>query len=264
MTASASVLPAGPGTWAWLTAEEVQAGVRAGAVGLWAIGATEQHGRHLVTGFDHLASETVVRRAAAQLGDRALVLPTLPLGCSEYWVDLGGTLSLALGTMQRVIVDVCRSASRAGLRHLVIVNGHSGNAGVALTAINEFGVDDLVVELVSYWDMLDRERLLAIQAVEDGFGHAGEMETSIGLHLDGFAREARIPPSANALDPGAPGGSQVVFHRAPRPATDSDGGVIGDAGAGTAAVGEAVIALAVEGLVAHCRELLGTSARVAG
>ncbi len=242
--------------WASLTAAEVGSRADGPAVGLWAIGATEQHGPHLVTGFDFIAAETVVRRAAAQLGDRAIVLPTLPFGCSDYWVQLGGTLSLAQATMQRTIVDVCRSAAAAGLRHLVIVNGHSGNAGVALTAVTELGDCGMLVEFVSYWDIVDRDRLRMAYAIEEGFGHAGEMETSIGLHIGRLVREQRIPDGA-ALDPGAPGGWSVVFHRAPRAATDSAGGVIGDAAAGRADVGEAVLEMAVEGLVAHCRAALG-------
>lgn len=242
--------------WASLTVDEVGVRLERPTVGLWAIGATEQHGPHLVTGFDFIAAETVVRRTAAQLGEQAIVLPTLPFGCSEYWLGLGGTLSLGQGTMKHVIADVCSSAAQAGLRHLVIVNGHSGNAGVAVTAITEFGTSDLLVELVSYWDILDRASLNRAYDVEEGFGHAGEMETSIGLHIGDVVREQLIPPAGDRLDPSAPGGWSVVFHRAPRADLDSTGGVIGDATSGRAQTGEAVIEMAVAGLVSHCRALV--------
>jgi creatinine amidohydrolase len=242
--------------WVALTADEIRARLDRPAVGLWALGATEQHGPHLATGFDFIAAETVVRRAADELGDEAIVLPTLPFGCSEYWLELGGTLSLAQSTLKHAIGDICRSAARAGLRRLVIVNGHSGNTGVAVTAVTELGASDLLVEFVSYWDIIDRERLTLLQDIEGGFGHAGEMETSIGLHLGEVVREGRIPVDGEALDPSAPGGWGVVFHRAPRADVDSRGGVIGDPGAASAAVGEAVLEMAVQGLVEHCRAAL--------
>jgi creatinine amidohydrolase/Fe(II)-dependent formamide hydrolase-like protein len=47
--------------WVALTVDELRPKLKSGAVGLWAIGATEQHGHHLVTGFDHLVADAVVR-----------------------------------------------------------------------------------------------------------------------------------------------------------------------------------------------------------
>jgi creatinine amidohydrolase len=240
--------------WAALTVDELRSALEAGAVGLWAIGATEQHGRHLVTGFDHLVADAIVRGAAAALGPAAVVLPTLPIGSSAHWLDIGGTLSLSVDTMRRVVLDVCGSAASAGLRNLVIVNGHSGNTAVGISAVQEFGTAELMIEFVSYWDMLDRERLLDLQDLEDGFGHAGELETSIGMHLDGLARAELVPPGT-ALDPRAPGGARVVFHRAPRAIDDTHEGVIGEAGAASATLGSAAIDMAVSRLALHCREL---------
>lgn len=240
--------------WAALTVEELRLVLDAGAVGLWAIGATEQHGRHLVTGFDHLVAQAVVLGAAGRLGPDAIVLPTQSIGSSGHWLEIGGTLSLSLDTMRRLILDVCSSAASAGLRDLVIVNGHSGNAAIGIAAVQEFGASELIVEFVSYWDMLDRERLLDLQDLEDGFGHAGELETSIGLHLDGLAR-ASLVPAGTALDASSPGGGRVVFHRAPRADDDTHDGVIGEAGAASATLGEAAIEMAVAGLADHCREV---------
>src|SRR6202042_3718788 len=94
--------PGGPREWAGHTVAELRPLLGAGAVGLWPVGATEQHGAHLVTGFDHITAEAVVRSAANELGEAALVLPTLSFGCSSYWVEIGGTLSLGEDTMRHV------------------------------------------------------------------------------------------------------------------------------------------------------------------
>lgn len=249
----------GGSQWAFLTVDEVSERAADGALGLWAVGATEQHGPHLVTGFDHLAAGAIVERVADRLGQRAVVLPPLQYGCSDYWLQLGGTLSLTAPTMRAVLLDVCRSAAHAGLRHLLIVNGHSGNLGPGITSVAELGDVGLGVEFVCYWDLVDRQRLATIQDVEQGFGHAGEMETSVGLQLAALARPDRIPAPDGRLDPHAPGGYEVVFHRAPRPGSDSRDGVIGAAAAGSAAVGEAVLEMAVDGLVDHCERLLAST-----
>jgi creatinine amidohydrolase/Fe(II)-dependent formamide hydrolase-like protein len=106
-------------------------------------------------------------------------------------------------------------------------------------------------------DLVDRANLLELGELEDGFGHAGEFETAIGLALDGTVRPECVPPPARPLDPGAPGGSAIVFHRAPDPRRDSRHGVIGDAGSARAEVGAAVLEMATTALVEHCLELLG-------
>src|SRR5215813_12900847 len=89
--------------WRRLTVDELGERFAAGAVALWPIGATEQHGPHAVTGFDHLAAEAIVLRAARILGTGAVVLPTLPVGCSRHWVELGGTLTLSHPTLFAVL-----------------------------------------------------------------------------------------------------------------------------------------------------------------
>lgn len=218
--------------------------IAAGAVALWPIGATEQHGSHLVTGFD-LASATAVSERAAQqaIGD-AVVLPGLSIGASEHWLDLGATLSLRPVTLLAVMGDVIRSVERCGFGRLIIVNGHVGNIGPMTAAIGDADAFDLAVEVVSYWQLVDGERLAsACLADQGGIGHAGEVETSIGLALDGLVVEARIPaPAGRPLrkgDPGGPPGVGTV--RLPRPLTDAPDGVFGDPSRARRELGELVL-----------------------
>lgn len=236
-----------------LAAPEVRALAAAGAPALWAIGSTEQHGTHLVTGFDARSAEAVCERAAALVDDDVALLPPLPFGASDHWLPLGATWSLRASTLVDVLVDVARSAGASGFTRLVIVNGHAGNIGPALTALALAG-SDVTVEFVSYWTLVDAEAVRA-QSPSDhgGVGHAGEVETSIALHLgDGLAVADRLPaPAGKSLDEG-PGSADPVA-RLPRPEVESPSGVYGDPRTAHAALGALVVEQAAARLAERLR-----------
>lgn len=241
--------------WARCTAPELQAALAAPCVGLWAIGATEQHGPHLVTGFDQLAAQEVVRRAGAALGPAAVVLPPLGVGCSDHWRGFGATLSVRQETMISLISDVCRSASGAGLAHLVILNGHAGNVGAAAAAVSALFDLPCEVQFVSYWDLIGAGPMASLLRADNGVGHAGEFETSIALSLAGTVRISELPGSGERhvrpVDSvGVYGGVRID------PA--SSNGVVGDPSRASPVAGARLLELASAGLEQHCRSLIGT------
>jgi len=219
---------------------------------VWPVGATEQHGPHLATGFDHLAAAAIVERAAERVAPRAVVLPALAIGASRHWSSLGGTLSRSQATLVALVVDVCRSAVLAGVGRLVIVNGHMGNVASGMVAVAE-DLGEIDVEFVSYWDLIDRALLAEGLRADVGVGHAGEFETAIALALGDLARAAEIPaaPSSGAW-PGRPFDGPVI-HRSVR-AADTVGGVVGDASRADAALGAALLESAVAGLAARLED----------
>jgi creatinine amidohydrolase len=238
--------------WRDLTVTELAERLAGGAIALWPVGATEQHGPHVVTGFDHLTAERVVTDAAARLLPHVVVLPTLALGCSVHWLGLGGTLTLTHECLFHVMKDVCHSLERAGANHVVIVNGHMGNVGTGLAVLSEFVDCQLRVEFVSYWDLIDRELLTEGLRDGAGVGHAGEFETSIGLHIGGLVREDAIPGHAHDRRWAVAEFPSNAVYRAFHAARDTLDGVIGTPSDATAALGGALLGSAVDGLVAHC------------
>jgi creatinine amidohydrolase len=262
---SVSTDPGTPVRWARLTAPEIRAALAGPCVGLWPIGSTEQHGPHLVTGFDHLAAAAVVDRAAAALGPRALVLPFLPVGCSAHWMGFGATLTIGQDTMVAIIRDVCRSASDAGLRDLVIVNGHAGNVGAGMAAAG--GLPDLPcrVHFASYWDFMG-DVAATVLTSDSGIGHAAELETSIGLslgdpgdpgHPGGLIRPEEIPgPGTPYLEPLGRTGVYRPVRVDPAVST----GVVGNPAAASRDSGQKLVELAVAGLEAYCRSVIETQA----
>jgi creatinine amidohydrolase len=248
-----------PIAWADLAAPAVRERAAAGAIALWPIGSTEQHGAHLATGFDLLAPAEICQRVASRLQPNVLVLPGLPFGCSEHWLALGATLSLKAQTLMNVVGDIQDSLRYAGFKHLVIVNGHAGNVGPSAAALGITARPELPrVEFVSYWELVDPQtRTKASVTDAGGIGHAGELETSIGLFLQrGVVQQPEDVQTAGATLDGGPGSARTVFLRQPAPESEAPEGVYGDPRSARAELGRLIVERATEELAEHCANLL--------
>jgi creatinine amidohydrolase len=107
-------------------------------------------------------------------------LPTLPYGYSEHHVNYPGTVTLGGETYRQVIVDVGASLAEHGVERLVVVNCHGGNLPPLDLAADRLTYDhDLTVHVV-HWTDYARDRLEA--AFGEGWGHAGDHETSVVEH----------------------------------------------------------------------------------
>jgi creatinine amidohydrolase len=160
---------------AWKTIRECRFEV---AVLPW--GATEAHNLHLPYGTDTLQAERVAAEAARmanQRGARVVVLPAVPFGVNTGQLDVPLCLNLNPSTQQQLLADLTDSVIRAGVRKLVILNGHGGNdfrqmirelqpgTGLFLCTLNWYACVDPKPYFTSPGD------------------HAGELETSMLLHL---------------------------------------------------------------------------------
>ena len=89
------------------------------------LGAIEQHGPHLPLLVDWLGAEELARHVAPHLrraGYRPVLAPSIPYGASPLAETWPGTVSLSVGTLRRVIVDVVGSLARHGFRRVVLAN----------------------------------------------------------------------------------------------------------------------------------------------
>lgn len=156
--------------------------VAADAVLVIPVGATEQHGPDLPIATDHVICEALVAEAVrtGTFSRRVLVAPTMPYGHSEHHLAFAAA-SLSPTTFLAVFIDLIRSAVVSGFRHVMIVNGHGGNADLIRLAVsqasNEF---DGVFAALSYWD--------AVTEVPGGKygvfpGHAGKYEASLLMRV---------------------------------------------------------------------------------
>ena len=159
----------------WKTVRELQCEV---AVLPW--GATEAHNTHLPYGTDNVQCEHIAARAAGlawDAGARVMVLPIVPFGVQTGQLDIPFCLNLNPSTQAAVLSDVARSLEGQGVHKLVILNGHGGNDFRAM--IRELQPRlTLFLCVVNWYKVVD-----AAAYFEDLGDHAGEMETSVMLHV---------------------------------------------------------------------------------
>jgi len=170
-----------------LTWPEVREQLQAGRdTVVMALGATEQHGRHMPLATDALLGDHLARLVADRLD--AFLAPTLRIGCSANHVGFAGTMSLAEETFHAVVADVVNSLARGGFRRIVLVPTHGGNFGPLAAAAEKLGdgVGSQVVALTDLGVLFQiaqmAEREYGVPLAEGGL-HAGEWETSLLLAI---------------------------------------------------------------------------------
>lgn len=144
-------------------------------------GATEAHNFHLPYGTDiyessHIAAESA--RKAWENGSRVVVLPAVPFGVNTGQLDIKLDLNLYPSTQAAVLHDVIDAVSRTEIRKLLVLNGHGGNSFKQM--IRELGAmfEEMFICQIDFYRVLDQEAYF-----ENMDDHAGEMETSVMLHV---------------------------------------------------------------------------------
>lgn len=167
-------------------------------------GSCEAHGPHLPLDTDVRISEGMAIRAAARLegaGVRAVVLPTLPYGVTEYAGAFPGTLSVSAKVVTALVVELLAAAARAGAAGLAIANSHFEPAHIdALFAAVALLKGEVAVPVV-FPNVASRRYATRLGAeFQSGACHAGAYETSIVLAL----APDRVDEAARAALPEVP------------------------------------------------------------
>lgn len=214
---------------------EIRRAAGEGAVAVLPTGSIEQHGRHLPTRTDSLLVEAVAKAGTAAFqGEaetrRAVVAPTLWAGASDHHRSFFA-LSVSEGTYIDVIADLAESLAEAGFTRLFVINGHGGNSAPLRVALSELRrrVPSLVCAVADYWALAAPAFRAKRKSSAGGAAHAGEIETSLMLHLSAESvRLAEIDASVPAMPHGfeidlIDGGPVSVF--VPWESMSSDGQV---------------------------------------
>jgi creatinine amidohydrolase len=224
------------------TWEEVRSARFEVAVLPW--GATEAHNRHLPYATDNFESESVAiasASAAWNRGARVLVLPCVPFGVNTGQREVAFCLNMMPSTQTALIRDLLPSLQDHGIRKLVILNGHGGNDFKQI--IRELQPStSMVLALLNWWQVVPTSAFF-----EKAGDHAGELETSVMLHL----RPDLVRPLESA-GPGKARENRIAAFREgwawmPRPwikVTDDTG--VGDPSSSSAAKGSAYFAVITE------------------
>src|ERR1051325_5267002 len=143
-------------------------------------GATEAHNRHLPYGTDTVETERVAAesaRLAWEAGARVVVLPGVPFGVNTGQLEIPLCANMNPATQGAVLRAVTESVERAAVARLVILNGHGGN-DFRLMIRELVPATPIFLCTINWYACLDARPFFA-----DPGDHAGELETSMMLHL---------------------------------------------------------------------------------
>jgi creatinine amidohydrolase len=181
----------------WKTVKETKYEV---AVLPW--GACEAHNYHLPYGTDIIEAENVAAGAAGiawDMGAKVTVLPAIPFGVNTGQFDVKLDMNMNPSTQLAVLRDVVDVLNRHEIYKLIILNSHGGND--FRTMIRELGLQfpKMFLCTCNWYQAVDQKDFF-----ENKDDHAGEMETSVIMHLkpelvrplseagDGAAKKFRV------------------------------------------------------------------------
>ena len=134
------------------------------------VGSIEQHGPHLPISTDSDIVTEVAKRISKK--NNFFLLPTINYGVSFEHSPFVN-LSLTKATLQRVLLDLCKSLYENKINTVFIINGHHGNLDAIKNINKKLKISkNLKVFAFSYWHFMERE-----------FDHAGFVETSLMLTI---------------------------------------------------------------------------------
>ena len=229
------------------------------------VAAIEQHGPHLPLSVDATLLQGVMDAALPLLPAAlpVLFLPPQVVGLSPEHIRFPGTLTLSPATVIALWTEIGECVARAGVKKLLLFNGHGGQVSVMDIVARELRTRSHLLVYSASWFSLPLPDAVAGQfsAEEHRFGiHAGEIETSMMLHLVPsavhmeHARDFRSTSQDRAERYAILGNGKSAklgwqmqdYHVA---------GAVGNAAAATADKGRAVVDAAAQQLVRLLQEL---------
>jgi len=207
-----------------MTQPEVEAALRQEPVLFVPMGSLENQGPQNFMG-DYLMATRIAELAADRAraaGQLVLVAPTLPFGCWDAFAGAPGCITLRPDTFRLVLRDLLTPWVEHGVRHIVIVNGHSGNVEPiyevtnAILETNKIAIPSLYLWKAAYFIM---ERQIGREAAMASAGHGANALGSVAMHLfpEHVRRDQAAPPHPRGSVLGLPIGafSEVRFRDLP-------------------------------------------------
>ena len=171
--------------WQDMTTLDFQCEDRASWIAVLPVSAVEQHGPHLPLSTDRVIGEGLLAGALMQMPDALPVtcLPMQAVGKSNEHIGFPGTVTQSWQTTIQAWIEIGESVYRSGLRKLIIINSHGGNAAMIDIVAQELRARyDMLVVATSWMKFGVPENLF--EAEEIAFGiHGGDIETSLMLHF---------------------------------------------------------------------------------
>jgi creatinine amidohydrolase len=142
-------------------------------VAILGIGSCEQHSAHLPLCTDCFFAGRIAAEVAREL--KAFELPALPYSTSLEHRGFAGTVSLSPETLKGLVWDIAAAVASWGVHYLVLLNAHGGNF-ILNPAARQWNMDGRNPRLLLV------DFFAGLQNIAPNL-HAGEVETSLMLHL---------------------------------------------------------------------------------
>jgi creatinine amidohydrolase len=173
-----------------LTWPEINEAIDLEQVCILPCGAVEQHGPHLPLDVDLVCPNGIARGAGEQIPEKMLVLPIVAYGYTGHVMDFPGTINSHYEHFIHHVLDITESLAYHGFKKIVLLNGHGSNMpNLDLVARRTNLETDAECVCCAWWNLLtvDKEFLPGWRESKfpGGCAHAGELETSLYMYLDG-------------------------------------------------------------------------------
>ncbi|MCW5708503.1 creatininase family protein [Shinella sp.] len=230
---------------------------RADWIAVLPLGAHEGHGPHLPLETDTLIAEGIVSRLMAVLPAHlpVTILPTEPVGYSPEHLDVPGTRSLGYAEAVERWLGIAGDLKAKGIRKLVLLNAHGGNAPLMTIVATEARVHLDMLVVATAWTRFGQPEGWITPEDKAIDVHGGDIETSVMLAL--HPERVRMDRAERFGSRQAEFAARFAHLRAYGPhafgwkmSDLNPKGVAGNAAAATAQRGEVLLAHAVRGLLA--------------
>ncbi len=146
-------------------------------------GTVEAHGTHLPLGTDTMIVMAVLTEVAKRLD--IMVAPPVNYGVCTSTAMHPGTIGITPSTLRALTTDLVCHGYEHGVREFILISGHGG--GLHLSAMREASealirrLNDVKIAVLTLYEILPEEARSLVETPDDS--HAGELETSLILHL---------------------------------------------------------------------------------
>lgn len=167
------------------------------------IGSVEDHGHHLPLDTDNFLIWSICEEAAKRADGEILLLPLIPYGFETHHMDFTGTIDIKQEHLLNFVLDVTKSVAHHGFRRILIADGHGSNMPILDLVARRTILETDALCGTFIWPSLARKEIQRQrESGRGGMAHAGELETSVYLHLapskvqmDKAVRDVGMPES---------------------------------------------------------------------
>ena len=218
------------------------------------IGSVEDHGPHLPIDVDNFLIWSICEEAARRANGEMLLLPLIPFGFETHHMDFPGTIDIDVEHLLHFVLDVTKSVARHGFKRILIADGHGSNMPILELVARKTILETDAMCATFIWPSLAAGKIREIrESPRGGISHAGELETSLYLHLE---RE-RVQMDKAVKEMGLPESDFIWLDLVDRSpihmmeywSTFSKTGVSGDPTVATAEKGKLVFEAVIEGFL---------------